>query len=105
MLRKQGELLDIKTKELDSVQRTVKTAVENIAQAEIKSYSAAVSKHSPSSASTFTVENLKKVVQNELLHFTFTGNIHAFWSLNYHFGVVHILRNQYFSNFYQISLF
>ena len=56
--------MDIKTKELDSVQRTVKTVVENTVQAEIKSYSAAVSKHSPSSASTFTAENLKKVVQN-----------------------------------------
>ena len=64
VIQLQGELLDIKTKELDSVQRTVKTAVENTVQAEIKSYSAAVSKHSPSSASTFTAENLKKVVQN-----------------------------------------
>ena len=24
-------------------------------------------------------------ISYELLHFTFTGNIHAFWSLNYHF--------------------
>ena len=29
VIQLQGELLDIKTKELDSVQRTVKTAVEN----------------------------------------------------------------------------
>ena len=34
------ELLDKKTEELDSVQRTVKTTVENTVQAEIQSYSA-----------------------------------------------------------------
>ena len=61
VIRLQGELLDIKTIELDSVQRavSVRTAVEDTVQAEIKSYSAAESKHSPSSASTFTAENLK----------------------------------------------
>ena len=59
-----GELLDMKSKELDSVQRTVKTAVKNSVQAEIKSKTYVLSNSSHSSASTFTAENLKKVVQN-----------------------------------------
>ena len=57
-----GDLLYMKSKELDSVQRTVRTAVKNSVQAEIKTY--VLSKSSYSSASTFTAENLKKVVQN-----------------------------------------
>ena len=57
-----GDLLYMKSKELDSVQRTVKTAVKNSVQAEIKTY--VLSKSSYSSASTFTAENLKKVVKN-----------------------------------------
>ena len=60
----QEELLDKRTEELDSVQRTVKTTVENTVQAEFQSYSAVVSKYSPSSAPIFTPENLKNVVRN-----------------------------------------
>ena len=56
--------LDKRIKELDSVQRTMKTTVESTVQAEFQSYSAVVSKHSPSSAPTFTPENLKNVVRN-----------------------------------------
>ena len=48
VIRLQEELLDKTTEELDSVQRTVKTAVENTVQADIQSYSAViVPKHPP----------------------------------------------------------
>lgn len=48
----QGELLEMKSKEHDSVQTTVKTAVENSVQDVIQSYSSVVSKYLLSSQSS-----------------------------------------------------
>ena len=42
----------------------MKSTVENTVQAEFQSYSAVVSKNCPSSAPTFTLENLRNVVRN-----------------------------------------
>ena len=51
----QGELLEMKSKEHDSVQSTVKTAVENSVQDVIQSYSSVVSKYLLSSQSSVNV--------------------------------------------------
>ena len=42
----------------------MKSTVENTVQAEFQSYSAVVSIHCPSSAPTFTLENMRNVVRN-----------------------------------------
>ena len=57
-IKLQAELLEIKSKQLESVHSTKKTAVE----AEMKSYSQAVSKTAPVPRE----ESLKKVVQNDV---------------------------------------
>ena len=57
-IKLQAELLEIKSKQLESVHSTKKTAV----QAEMRSYSQAVSKTAP----VLTEESLKKVVQNDV---------------------------------------
>ena len=64
IIQLQEVLLDKRIKELDSVQRTIKTTVASTVRAEFQSYSAVVSKYSPSSAPIFTPENLKNVVRN-----------------------------------------
>ena len=65
VIKLQAELLEVNSKQLDSVQTAVKTAVQDTVQTEMKTYSQAVAKASPSnSPPTFTTENLKKVVQN-----------------------------------------
>ena len=60
VIKLQAELLEIKSNQLESVHSTVKTAVQNTVQAEMKSYSQAVSTTAP----VLTEESLKKVVQN-----------------------------------------
>ena len=64
VIKLQGELLEVKSEQLESVQTVMKTAVQDTVQTEMKSYSQAVLKSPPSAAPTFTTENLKKVVQN-----------------------------------------
>ena len=64
VIKLQGELLEVNSKQLQSVQTVVKTAVQDTVQTEMKSYSEAVLKSSPSAAPTFMTANLKKVVQN-----------------------------------------
>jgi hypothetical protein len=61
VIKLQRELLEAKANQLESVQTTVKSAVQDTVQAEIKLYSQAVLKASPNT--TITEESLKKVVQ------------------------------------------
>ena len=60
VIKLQAELLETKSKQLESVHSTVKTAVQDTVQAEMKSYSQAVTKNAP----VLAEESLKKVVQN-----------------------------------------
>ena len=60
-IKLQSELLDVKSKQLESVQVTVKSAVQDTVKSEMKSYSRAVVQSSPNA--TITEESLKKVVQ------------------------------------------
>ena len=62
VIKLQSELLEGKSKQLESVQTTVKSAVQETVQAEIRSYSKAVSKDPPETA--LTEQGLKKAVQS-----------------------------------------
>ena len=60
----QSQLLDVKSKQLESVQVTVKSAIQDTVISEMKSYSQAVVQSSPNSTITEeSLKNLKKVVQ------------------------------------------
>jgi len=61
VIKLQSELLDVKSKQLESVQVAVKSAVQDTVKSEMKSYSQAVVQSSPNA--TITEESLKKVVQ------------------------------------------
>ena len=69
-----AELLEIKSKQLESVHSTVKTAVQDTVQAGIITYSQAVSKAAPA----LTEESLKKVVQNVVSEEDRTKNVLIF---------------------------
>ena len=63
VVKLQGELLDTKSKELQSVETAVKAAVQDTVQAEMMSYSKALSGSTSCTAPKFTEQSLKKVVQ------------------------------------------
>ena len=64
VIKLQSKLLDVKSKQLESVQVTVKSAVQDTVKSEMKSYSQAIVQSSPNA--TITEESLKKVVQSLL---------------------------------------
>ena len=74
VIKLQAELLEIKSKQLESVHFTVKTAVQDTVQAGIITYSQAVSK----AALVLTEESLKKVVQNVVSEEDRTKNVLIF---------------------------
>ena len=74
VIKLQAELLEIKSKQLESVHSTVKTTVQDTVQAGIITYSQAVSKAAP----VLTEESLKKVVQNVVSEEDRTKNVLIF---------------------------
>ena len=82
VIRLQEELLDKSTEELDSVQRTVKTTVENTVQAEFQSYSAVHKKILTSSNCLETSINLIKLRTKALLLQSQAADLKDTWTPN-----------------------
>ena len=64
VIKLQSERLEGKSKQLESVQTTVKSAVQETVQAEIRSYSKAVSKDPPETV--LSEQSLKKAVHTRI---------------------------------------
>ena len=78
VIKLQGELLDVKSEQLESVKSTVKTAVQETVTEEIKCYSKVVSESVSNGLPAITAKNLRKAVQRVVTEEDRTKNVVIF---------------------------